>query len=266
MTQPTLKDSKLDFSQGVATLTFMRDDVRNAVSGTQLIDDLVKTIDWIEVESCVAVLIVTGQGKAFSAGGNLKEMRNEEGVFGGDSLQIMNNYHQQIQRIPRAFERCAVPVIAAVNGYALGVGLDMVCMCDLRLAADSAKMGEVFINLGLIPGDGGAFLLPRAVGWQRALELATTGRMFTAKEGLAYGLLMEVMPDEELMPRARQLAESIACKPAQTVRLTKKLFKTAQNASLQQVLDLSAAYNSMLHKTPEHEQLVDEMLKQLKKK
>jgi enoyl-CoA hydratase/carnithine racemase len=134
--------------------------------------------------------------------------------------QTRRNYKLGIQRIPLAFDALEVPIIAAVNGSAIGAGCDLACMCDIRIAAESASFAESFVKLGIIPGDGGAWLLPRAVGFSKACEMAFTGDMVKSAEALACGLVSKVVPDGELMTAARALAERIAANPPHAVRMT----------------------------------------------
>ena len=182
---PKLIDSSLTLDQRIATLTFERDDVRNALTGTGLTGDILTTADWVNHCREVSVLIITGGGKAFSSGGNIKDMRDKQGNFGGKSVEIQEQYRHGIQRIPLAMDSIEVPVIAAVNGAAIGAGFDLCNMCDIRIGCPETLLGETFINLGIIPGDGGAWFLQRVVGYQRAVELSLTGRMVKAEEALA---------------------------------------------------------------------------------
>ena len=144
-----------------------------------------------------------------------------------------------------AFEKLDVPIIAAVNGPAIGAGLDLACMCDMRIAAESARFAESFVKLGIIPGDGGAWLLPRVVGFSKACEMAFTGDMVKSVEALACGLVSKVVPDGELMPAARALAERIAANPPHAVRMTKRLIRGGRDISLAALLELSAAMQSL---------------------
>jgi enoyl-CoA hydratase/carnithine racemase len=257
---PSLTDATLSLENRVATLTFQRHDVRNALTGTALVDDIVDTLDWANRDEAVSVLILTGAGSAFSAGGNIKEMRDRTGTFGGSVLEIQRHYRQGIQNIPRALHRAEIPVIAAVNGPAVGAGCDLACMCDLRIGSTQAVLGETFINLGIIPGDGGAWFLQRLVGYQRAAELTLTGRLVDAAEAKAIGLLLEVVEPDALLPRAQALADAIAAKPPQTVRFTKRLLKLAQRQDLPDFLDLCAAIQAICHHTEDHREAVGAFL------
>ena len=252
MKKPVLKDSTLEIVDRVAIATFRRDDLRNALTGTALIDDIVQTLAWVNSAEEVSVLILTGAGSAFSSGGNLREMSERSGIFGGSVQQIQDQYRRGIQRIPLAMEATEVPVIAAINGPAIGAGFDLACMCDLRLASRVAIMGETFVNLGIIPGDGGAWFLQRLVGYQRAAELTLTGRTISAQEALGLGIVLEVTEPDQLLDRALQLAAQIAAKPPQAVRMTKRLLKYAQRGNLSDFLDLSACFQGMAHHTDDH--------------
>jgi enoyl-CoA hydratase/carnithine racemase len=260
MTLPELSDSKLEVADRVATLTFQRDDVRNALTGTALVEDILRTVCWAESEKSVSVLILTGEGSAFSSGGNVKEMQERVGTFAGSTIEIQEQYRRGIQQIPLALHRTEITLIAAVNGPAIGAGFDLACMCDLRIASRSAVVGETFINLGIIPGDGGAWFLQRLVGYQRAAELTLTGRLVKADEALRLGLFLDVVEPEELLPRAGELAARIAEKPPQALRLTKRLLKLAQRSELPDFLDLCASFQAMAHHTADHREAVSAFL------
>ena len=256
MTQPELKDSLLTIDGAVATLTLNRDDVRNALTGTTLAEEIVSVAQWCNTTDSISVLILTGAGSAFSSGGNVKEMQDKNGTFAGTPAEIQNNYRRGIQRIPLALQQLEIPVIAAINGPAIGAGMDLACMCDLRIGSSSALLGETFVNLGIIPGDGGAWFLQRLIGYQRAAELTFTGRLIKADEALSLGILLEVVAPEQLLARARELAAAIAAKPPQAVRLTKRLLKMAQRSDLPDFLDICAAFQAIAHHTEDHAEAV----------
>ncbi|MBB5447376.1 MULTISPECIES: enoyl-CoA hydratase-related protein [unclassified Paraburkholderia] len=249
---PELTDALLRVDGRVATLTLNRDDLRNELTGTKLVDDIDRTVQWINAEESIGVLIVTGAGNAFSSGGNIKHMFHREGSFGGDVYEVQKQYRQGIQRIPLAMHRLDVPSIAAINGAALGAGFDLACMCDLRLAAADAIMGETFVNVGIIPGDGGAWFLQRLVGYQRAAELTFSGRTFTGVEGKELGVVLDAVSADQLLETAQQLARSLAAKPPQALRLTKRLMKSAQRMELHDFLDHCAVFQGMCHNTDDH--------------
>lgn len=257
---PDLRDSSLTVEGRVAVLTFKRNDVRNALTGTALIEDIVQTVGWVNKEDRVSVLIITGDGSAFSSGGNVKEMQEQGGSFGGATIEIQDHYRRGIQQIPLALHKAEIPVIAAVNGPAIGAGFDLACMCDIRIASTRAQVGEAFINLGITPGDGGAWFMQRLIGYQRAAELTFTGRVVKADEALRIGLFLEVVEPELLLPRARELAAQIAAKPPLTLRLTKRMMKLAQRSELPDFLDLCACFQAMAHHTEDHLEAVNAFL------
>lgn len=260
MTLPLLGDALLQLDQRVAILTLNRDDVRNALTGTRLIDDIVNVAEWVNRCDEVSVLIITGAGSAFSAGGNVKDMAERGGDFAGDVAEVAARYRAGIQRIPLALNAVEIPVIAAVNGAAIGAGFDLANMADIRLASTRAKFGETFLNLGIIPGDGGAWFMQRLIGYQQAFELTLTGRIVGADEARALGIVLDVVEPEKLMPRTLELATRIAAQPPKALRLTKRLMKMAQRMELKDFLDLCASFQGMCHNEPEHLDAVRQML------
>ena len=246
---PQLKESALTLEERVATLTFNRDDVRNALSGTELTSDILATFAWANSCPDVSVLILTGAGSAFSAGGNIKIMG--ERVKAPPHV-LQQNYRYGIQRIPLALQEIEIPVIAAVNGPAIGAGFDLANMCDIRIGSTNAQFGETFVNLGLIAGDGGAWFLQRLLGYQRAAELTLTGRIVKAEEAKALGLLLEVTATEALLARTHEIAAKIAAKPPLAVRYAKRLLKLAQQQPLSEHLEVCAGFQALCQKTEDH--------------
>lgn len=250
--KPKLQDALLEISNGVAILTFNRDDVRNELTGTSLVDDIEMTVDWINHEEGASALILTGSGKAFSSGGNIKDMLQRKGGFGGSVYDIQKKYREGIQRIPLAMNRLEVPSIAAINGAAIGAGFDLACMCDIRFSTPDALMGETFINVGIIPGDGGGWLLQRLVGYQRAAELTFSGRTFRGDEAKSMGIVLDVVAPHQLMDVCISMAEGFASKSPRALRLTKRLMKSAQRMELQDFLDQCSLFQGMCHHTEDH--------------
>ena len=249
MTPPRLTDAALTVEGRVALLTFKRDDVRNALTSTELVEDIPTAIAWANANPEISVLIMTGEGSAFSAGGNIKTMAERAKA---PPHVLQQNYRRGIQRIPFALEAAEIPVIAAVNGPAIGAGFDMANMCDIRIGSSNAQFGETFVNLGIVPGDGGAWFLQRLLGYQRAAELVFTGRTVKAEEAKQIGILLEVTTPEALLPRTLEIAGTIAAKPPLAVRYNKKLMKLAQRQDLEAHLEVCAAYQAICHKTEDH--------------
>ncbi len=252
----TFTEVTLHVEDRVAVLTLARPERRNPISGPELIGDLVAALEEVQSSRDVSVLILTAAGPVFSAGGDVKAMRDRAETFAGSPLEIARNYHEGVQRIPRAFDALDVPSIAAIQGPAIGAGCDLALFCDIRIASTAATFGEVFVNLGLIPGDGGAWYLPRLVGAQRAAELVFTGRTVGAAEALEMGLVWKVVEPGALMAEARALAAAIAARPPQALRIAKRLLRQAGRLELLDFLDASAAQQAMLHHTGDHREAV----------
>lgn len=236
----------------IAILTLNRPDIRNAFTHMEMIDEIVDVCQRVQDSETVSVLVVTGSGSSFSSGGNVKDMYKKEGMFSGDPNDVRQNYRKGIQRVTLAFQRLDVPAIAAVNGPAMGAGCDLTCMCDIRIASEKARFGETFVSVGLIPGDGGAFLLPRVVGFSKALEMAFTCRVIDASEALRIGLVSEVVSPEKLLERSMEVAGEIAQHPTRILRLAKRLFYLSQGRSLEETLELSCSFQALCHHSPEH--------------
>ncbi len=243
---------------GVAWVTMNRPEIRNAMTGLEMIDELEHAFLAAGRDPAVSVLVLTGADPAFSAGGNVKDMRDGEGLFAGTPDEIAEGYRASVQRLPRALASLDIATIAAVNGAAVGAGCDMTLMCDIRIASQRARFGETFVNLGIVSGDGGSWFLPRAVGPQRAAELTFTGRLVDADEALAMGLVLEVVPHGELLGRVGELAAEIAGKPPHAVRLAKRLLRHSLRMGLDEFLDLTASLQAISHHTDGHREAVEE--------
>lgn len=248
----------------IVTLTLNAPEARNALTSQAQWDAVVAACERVQADPAVKVVILTGAGSAFCAGGNVKDFRDKRGLAAGGGMEIRDNYRRGIQRIPLAFHRLDVPTIAAVNGPAIGAGCDLACMADIRIASEKASFAESFVKLGLIPGDGGAWLLQRVVGYARAAEMSFTGDTVDAQAALAMGLVSRVVPHEALLAEANALAERIAANPGQALRMTKRLMREAQTSRLDSILELSAAYQALTHGSAEHEGAVAAFLERRK--
>jgi enoyl-CoA hydratase/carnithine racemase len=245
----------------IVTITLNRPEIHNAISDSDMVEAIVAALHRINADTSVRVAILTGAGKSFSSGGNLKAMKEGSGNLVSQSpLNTRNNYLGGIQRIPLAMYNLDVPVIAAVKGAAIGAGCDLACMCDIRVAGESARFAESFVKLGIIPGDGGAWFLPRIVGLSKACEMAFTGDPVDAQEALACGLVSKVVPDDNLLETANTLAGRIAANPPHAVRLTKRLIKEGQQVRLDTLLELSAALQALSHTTTDHKEALEAFL------
>ena len=243
----------------IAEIRLNRPDARNAYS-EGMIGDLLAALDAIAEAPDVRCVILTGEGKAFCAGGDLKRMQTRAGMFAGDAATLRDRYIALIQQIPRRLARFDIPIIAAINGAAIGAGLDLACMCDIRIASDRARFGSTFVKVGLVPGDGGAYVLGRVIGLPNALELILTGRIIESGEAQRLGLVCQVVPASGLMNLARAKAAEIAANPPIAVRLAKRAAYRSWDGGLEMALELAATYQGITQRTADHAEAVDAFL------
>lgn len=241
---------------GIATLN--RPETRNAILTFEDCERLVRVLREAEADPGVSVLILTGAGKCFCAGGDLKGMRDRNGIGPlATPADTRANYRRGVQQIPLTLANLEVPTIAAINGHAIGLGCDLAALCDLKVASEKAKFAASFVKMGIVPGDGGAWVLPRAVGPANAAEMILTGDPYTASEARAMGLVNRVVEPEKVLEAALALAERIAVNPPRTVRLSKRLLVEARHARLPDMLELSAAYQALAHETADHREALE---------
>ncbi|MBB6557511.1 enoyl-CoA hydratase/carnithine racemase [Acidovorax soli] len=243
----------------VVTLTMNQPEQRNPLTGNSAIPEFLAAIDRIHDDRSVRCVILTGNGPSFCAGGNINDMKRQASPEVSE-MDIRQDYRRGIQRLALSLFNLEVPVIAAVNGHAIGAGLDLACMCDIRIASEKAKFAESFVKLGIIPGDGGAWLLPRIIGMSRAAEMSFTGDTIGAQQALEWNLVSRLVPHDDLLPAARELAGRIAANAAHSIRLTKRLMREAIHSRLDTVLELSAVFQAVCHKTPDHSEAVNAFL------
>jgi enoyl-CoA hydratase/carnithine racemase len=254
----------LDIADRVATVTLNDPDRRNPISGNDMIAALLDTLAKVQADPEVSVMILTGAGPAFCAGGDIKEMNDPQSVFRRDPLAAAESYVNGIQRLPQAIYNLDIPTIAAVNGPAVGAGCDLTMMCDMRIASEKAKFGEVFLNLGIIPGDAGSWFMLRRLGHQTAADLTFSGRMVDATEALELGMVLEVVAHDTLMERARERAAVIASKPPRAVRVAKRLMRNAERMDLPDFLNSAAAYQALMHQTMDHQEAISAFIEKRK--
>lgn len=249
----------LEKGGGIATIRLNDPDRRNALS-PELVDALIETLAEVDQDRAVRCAVLTGAGTTFSSGGNPKRML-QPGLYPDmTKAQLRQFYRDGIQRVPMVFQDLEVPIIAAVNGPAIGAGLDMACMCDLRIASEAASFAASFVKLGLVPGDGGAWLLPRAIGMASAARMILTGDTIDAAEALRIGLVSATIPSDALLAEARKLAERIAANPPHAVRMAKSLLAASAQSSLTEALEAARTMQAVAHKTEDHREAVSAFL------
>jgi enoyl-CoA hydratase/carnithine racemase len=252
-TAPLLFD--VDAATGVAMITLNRPQRLNAFDMT-MIGLWREALAQVEKDRAIRALIVTGAGSAFCAGGDMDEL---ETFLTLSAIERKNYLWDNVHQVPLALERIDCPVIAALNGTARGAGMDMALMCDLRIMDASAVLAESYIAMGLMPGDGGAWFLPRLVGLARALELLWTGDPIDADTALRIGLVNHVAPTGTALAQAMALAQRIARQPTHAVRFTKRVaLQAATNqASLRSHLDAVSSHMAVIEDLPDFKERVE---------
>jgi len=236
----------------VAVITLTRPDKLNAMPELEDGDAFRDACEAINADAAIRCVVMTGAGRAFSAGGDVKAMQARSELFEGSGVAIRERYRRVVHRIVRSVYELAVPLVAAVNGPAVGLGCDLAGLADIRLASDRARFGVPFLKLGIIPGDGGAWLLPRTIGYARAAELLFTGDLIDAETAAQWGLVNRVVPHERLMEEAMELADRIAGQPPHALRLAKALLRQGRESSYEALLEMSAAAQALSHLTEDH--------------
>ena len=247
----------------IVKITLNRPDTRNALSG-DIIEGLVEYIQKADKDKNVGCVILTGAGKSFSSGGNLQEIKDMTTKDQMTQAQLEDWYRFGIQKIPLTMNSIDVPVVAAVNGHAIGAGNDLCTMCDIRIAGEDAKFSESFLRIGIIPGDGGSWFLPKIIGLARANEMILTCDVLDANKALDWGLVSKVVPNEDLIVEAQQLAKKIASQPPEASRRAKRLLRMSQNVPLQDALEMAASQQSMLQQLDDHREAIDALLEKRK--
>ena len=222
---------------------------RNAIT-LEMVDSLTSTLKEADWDPEIKVIILTGAGTSFCAGGDIKAMKEKSGMFAGDSEELRQNYMKGIQQIPRTIEALQTPIIAMVNGPAIGAGLDIACMCDLRVASTNASFGETFAKVGLVPGDGGTFFLPRVVGYAKAMEMSLTAKVYSASEALEMGLVTSLVGVKELESATKDLSQKISQNSFTALTMIKKGLKGPLDLNTQ--LDLMAAFQGITQRSQDH--------------
>ena len=232
---------------------------RNAIS-LEMVDDLTTCLRHFDQDSSVRVFILRGAGRAFSAGGNVKDMLNKTGMFEGEPFELRRRYELGIQQIPKTIEALNKPIIAMVNGAAIGAGCDLAFMCDMRILCEHSKFGETFSKLGLLPGVGGTYFLTRAVGYSKAMQMFLTGDIFSGEEAYKMGLGNYFTTSENLEILTERVASKVASNAPEAIQLTKRILKSSLRRELEDQLNILAAYQSMAQRMDDHFEGVNALL------
>lgn len=264
-----MADLLFSVEDSIARITLNRPERMNAFS-EEMINKWIEALETVRDSDEIRAVIVSGNGRGFCAGGDIKEMAKGNGFFKSEEdisstgLARKNSLWKKIQRVPLLLEEIDKPVIAKVHGFAFGAGLDMALMCDIRIVAESTKLSESYVNVGIVPGDGGAYFLPRLVGVDRALDMLWTGRVLTAKEAKEIGLVTFVVPDDELDAFTEDYVQNLVRGPQQAIRMMKRAVYQNQNMDLRSSLDMISSFMAIVTELDDYKKGVQAVVEKRK--
>lgn len=264
-----MADLLFSVEDSIARITLNRPERMNAFS-EEMINKWIEALETVRDSDEIRAVIVSGNGRGFCAGGDIKEMAKGNGFFKSEEdisstgLARKNSLWKKIQRVPLLLEEIDKPVIAKVHGFAFGAGLDMALMCDIRIVAESTKLSESYVNVGIVPGDGGAYFLPRLVGVDRALDMLWTGRVLTAKEAKEIGLVTFVVPDDELDTFTEDYVQKLVRGPQQAIRMMKRAVYQNQNMDLRSSLDMISSFMAIVTELDDYKKGVQAVVEKRK--
>jgi 2-(1,2-epoxy-1,2-dihydrophenyl)acetyl-CoA isomerase len=244
-------------------ITLNRSEASNAYS-IEMVTGLVEVLKAADLDTSIRAIVVSGAGKSFCAGGDVKAMLGKSGMFAGESNELRESYQKGIQQIPLTISALKTPLIAMVNGAAIGAGCDLAAMCDLRIASQEATFAETFAKVGLVPGDGGAFFLTRLIGYGKAMEMFMTCRTYSAEEAYGIGLVNKVVLSETLKDDTEKLVEQVISLPPIALQMTKKALAHAYQNDLHSHLELMAAYQGITQRSSDHFKALEGMMNKKK--
>ena len=242
---------KVERNERILTVTLNRPDVLNATN-PKMHQELVDIFPKIDADPNTNVVVITGEGKAFSAGGDIKRMQ-----------QNLDNHARWLESMEEArailygLVDLSKPVIAKLNGHAIGFGATLALFCDIVIASDKAKLGDPHVNVGLVCGDGGSLIWPALIGFNRAKRYLLTGDTIDASEAAAIGLITEAVPSDELAERVDTLVRQIAKQPPVALRLTKKSVNMRLRQLLDTLIEAHLGYETMSHLSADHAEAVN---------
>jgi enoyl-CoA hydratase/carnithine racemase len=232
-------------------ITLNNPDQMNAIT-LPMIDSLTTVLKHADFDKNIRAIVLTGAGKSFCAGGDIKAMEEKSGMFAGESNELRMRYMHGIQQIPRCIEEISTPIIALVNGAAIGAGCDLAMMCDLRVGSSTSKFGETFTRLGLVPGDGGTFFLTRVLGFSKAMQMFLTTEIYEGQKAFEFGLLNFLFEDSKIESETLNLVDKITSLAPMAQSMTKKAMKISYLSDLHSSLDTLAAFQAITQRSADH--------------
>ena len=268
-----MKDLIFTVENNVARIVLNRPESLNAFS-IEMIDSWIKALETVRDSDDIRVLVVSGNGRGFCSGGDIKAMAKGEGFLQNDGerdlssngLARKNSLWKKVQRIPLLLQEIDIPVIAVLHGFAFGAGFDMTLACDIRIAAENTKISESYLNVGIVPGDGAAWFLPRFVGTDRALDLLWTRKVFTAEEAKVMGLVTYVVNGDQLEEFVEQYVEKLATGPQAAMRFTKRAVYQGLQLDLRTSLDMISSAMGLVTELEDYQEGVHAVIEKRKPK
>jgi enoyl-CoA hydratase/carnithine racemase len=246
MTEPVILERRDE--HGVLTIVLNRPERRNAITAA-LAEAWADALRSAQADPGTRAIVVTGAGTAFCAGGDFEDFDADRGAVDQKAFLL-----EHVFRVARTLEDVDKPVIAMINGAAMGAGLDMALLCDLRFAAEDARLGEAYVDVGVTAGDGGAWLLPRLIGIPRALDLLWTGRRIDGREAARIGLVDHAVPADQLAAVTLDYARALARGPLEAIRITKRAVYQAAGMDLRTHVDMMSSHMAVLRQTPDYQE------------
>ena len=266
-----MADLLYEVKDHLARITMNRPEHLNCFS-EEMIHLWTKALEDVRDREDIYAVLLSGNGKAFCAGGDVKAMAAGDGFFeshddiSSTALARKNSLWRGIQRIPLILEEIDKPVVAKIQGAAVGAGLDMALMCDVRIAAESATMSESYFNAGIVPGDGGAYFLPRLVGLDKALDMFWTAKVLKGAEAERIGLVTHVVPDDQLDDYVEQYMQKLLEAPQTAMRLTKRAIYQSEQSSLRVSLDMVSSFMGIVTELDDYRTRTAALVEKLNKK
>lgn len=266
-----MADLLYEVKDHLARITMNRPEHLNCFS-EEMIHLWTKALEDVRDREDIYAVLLSGNGKAFCAGGDVKAMAAGDGFFeshddiSSTALARKNSLWRGIQRIPLILEEIDKPVVAKIQGAAVGAGLDMVLMCDVRIAAESATMSESYFNAGIVPGDGGAYFLPRLVGLDKVLDMFWTAKVLKGAEAERIGLVTHVVPDDQLDDYVEQYMQKLLDAPQTAMRLTKRAIYQSEQSSLRVSLDMVSSFMGIVTELDDYRTRTAALVEKLNKK
>lgn len=267
-----MSDLLFTVDNGIARITLNRPDKLNAFS-TEMIELWIDALQMIRDDEEIRVVVLAGNGRAFCSGGDVKSMTSGEGMLYNNTgvgdmvttaLARKNTLWKKVQRIPLLLQEIDKPVIAVIQGVALGAGFDMTLACDIRIAAKSTKISESYVKAGIVPGDGGAYFLPRFIGVDKALELLWTGDVLSAEEAKLLGLVTHVVADDQIDEFVENYIQRLVDGPQDVLRFTKRAVYQGLNMDLRASLDMISSAMGIVTELPDYQEGVRAILEKRK--